>query len=169
MLDKALSILRDNRLMSIATLREDGWPQVTMVAYAHDGMRLYFVVSKRSQKFRNISADDRVSATIGRDVIDPVSIKGLSIAGHAKEVTDAAERDKAIDLLIASRPALKQLDRPDPHRAAVMAIDPDIVTVLDYSESYGNATMLERTEEGDYKSFSRADDWGYGSTFRPAD
>jgi hypothetical protein len=35
-----LSILDENRIMSLATLRANGWPQVTMVGYAHDDLAL---------------------------------------------------------------------------------------------------------------------------------
>ena len=31
----ALQILNDNRVMSIATVRPDGWPQTTIVGYAN--------------------------------------------------------------------------------------------------------------------------------------
>src|SRR5438270_3473952 len=41
---KAVDILNTYRLMAIATLRPDGWPQATMVSYANDGLLLYFVV-----------------------------------------------------------------------------------------------------------------------------
>ena len=40
---KILKVLEDNRIMSIATLRSDGWPQVTTVGFAHDGLTLYFL------------------------------------------------------------------------------------------------------------------------------
>ena len=33
---KAVDILDKYRLMAIATLRPDGWPQATMVSYAND-------------------------------------------------------------------------------------------------------------------------------------
>ena len=36
----AISILNSNRIMTIATVRPDGWPQTTMVGYANEGWRL---------------------------------------------------------------------------------------------------------------------------------
>ena len=77
---KAVDILEQNRLMALATVRADGWPQNTMVGYANDGLLLYFVISRQSQKFGNIQNDDRVSLVIGRDFHDPSTIKALSIA-----------------------------------------------------------------------------------------
>ena len=53
MKQKAVDILQENRLMAIATLRPDGWPQATMVSYANDDILIYFIVSRQSQKFAN--------------------------------------------------------------------------------------------------------------------
>lgn len=44
----ALQILNDNRIMSIATVRPDGWPQSTIVGYANEGWRLYFLIYRTS-------------------------------------------------------------------------------------------------------------------------
>lgn len=38
---KILTLLEQHRIMTIATLRPDGWPQATTVGYAHDGVTLY--------------------------------------------------------------------------------------------------------------------------------
>ncbi len=37
---KILMLLDQHRIMTIATLRPDGWPQATTVGYANDGMTL---------------------------------------------------------------------------------------------------------------------------------
>jgi nitroimidazol reductase NimA-like FMN-containing flavoprotein (pyridoxamine 5'-phosphate oxidase superfamily) len=58
MKEKAVSILDANRLMGLSTVRPDGWPQTTLVSYANDGILIYFVVSRQSQKFQNIAQDD---------------------------------------------------------------------------------------------------------------
>jgi len=36
-----LKLLRRHNIMSLATVRPDGFPQVTTVAYANDGLDLY--------------------------------------------------------------------------------------------------------------------------------
>ena len=60
---KILEILDQHRITSIATLRPDGWPQATTVGYASDGLTLYFLCGKDSQKASNLARDDRVSLT----------------------------------------------------------------------------------------------------------
>jgi general stress protein 26 len=39
---KIQAVLDGNRIMTIATLRPDGWPQATTVGFAGDGLTLYF-------------------------------------------------------------------------------------------------------------------------------
>ena len=56
----AVRILNANRIMSISTVRPDGWPQTTIVGYANRGFELLFMIYRSGQKFANIYKDDRV-------------------------------------------------------------------------------------------------------------
>jgi nitroimidazol reductase NimA-like FMN-containing flavoprotein (pyridoxamine 5'-phosphate oxidase superfamily) len=38
---KILALLDQHRIMRIATIRPDGWPQVTTVGYVNEGLDLY--------------------------------------------------------------------------------------------------------------------------------
>ena len=164
---KAIEILDQNRLMALATARPDGWPQNTMVGYANEGLLLYFVISRQSQKFVNIKKDDRVSLVIGRDFHDPATIKALSIAAHASEVTDANQRKQAITQLLERHPGLRRLEPPDPSHSAVMRAYPEIVTILDYSKGFGHADILTVSPGGVEMTPARDDDWGFGSVLKP--
>ena len=46
---KILELLDQHRVMTLATLRPDGWPQATTVGYANVGMTLYFLCAVDSQ------------------------------------------------------------------------------------------------------------------------
>lgn len=168
MIDKAVQILHDNRLMSLATIGADGWPHCSMVGFANDGLAIYFVVSRTSQKLADIGHDNRVALVIGRDVIDPSSIRGLSIRARAFEVEDLGERSRAIALLLERRPALKKLEPPNASHSALMIARPERVTVLDYSMGFGHADVLSVRPDGSVEpADERNHDWGYGSTFKP--
>lgn len=158
---KAVEILSQYRLMALATLRADGWPQATMVSYANDGLLLYFVISKKSQKYANIDRDSRVSIVIGRDFEDPAQIKALSIAANASEVRDRAQRDHAIELILKRHPALADLGGPDLGHSAVMRAYCSIVTILDYSKGFGHSDMLTVGPGGSEMTPARDDDWGF--------
>jgi len=158
---KAVDILNTYRLMAIATLRPDGWPQATMVSYANDGLLLYFVVSRASQKYANIERDSRVSIVVGRDFEDAAQIKALSIAANASEVRDPKQRERAIELILARRPNLAKLGRPDLEHSAVMRAYCSIVTILDYSKGFGHADLLTVGPGGAEMTPARDDDWGF--------
>jgi nitroimidazol reductase NimA-like FMN-containing flavoprotein (pyridoxamine 5'-phosphate oxidase superfamily) len=164
---KAMDILGQHRLMALATVRPDGWPQATMVSYANDGLLLYFVISRGSQKFANIENDDRVSIVIGQDFHDPSTITALSIAAHASEIRDAAQRKEAIRMLLERHPGLRKLERPKPSHSVVMRAYPAIVTILDYSKGFGHADVLTVSPGGVEMTPARDDDWGFGSELKP--
>jgi nitroimidazol reductase NimA-like FMN-containing flavoprotein (pyridoxamine 5'-phosphate oxidase superfamily) len=158
---KAVDLLNLHRLMTIATLRADGWPQATMVNYANDGLLLYFIISRRSQKYANIDRDSRVSIVIGHDFEDPSQIKALSIAANASEVRDPAQREHAIKLVLARHPQLAKLGGPDLNHSAVMRAYCSIVTILDYSKGFGHADLLTVGPGGPEMTPARDDDWGF--------
>src|SRR3954449_5658029 len=92
--EKILRLLDLHRIMTVATLRPDGWPQATTVGYVNEGLTLYFLCGLESQKATNLARDDRVSLTIDHDTPDLMAITGLSMAAHAQAVVNRAEADK---------------------------------------------------------------------------
>lgn len=46
---RILDLLDSQRIMTIATLRPDGWPQATTVGYANEGLTLWFLCGLQSQ------------------------------------------------------------------------------------------------------------------------
>ncbi|HVU29660.1 MAG TPA: pyridoxamine 5'-phosphate oxidase family protein [Sphingomicrobium sp.] len=168
MKDKAIDILGSNRLMAIATLRPDGWPQATMVSYANEDILIYFIISRESQKFANIERDDRVSIVIGEDVQDPSMIRSVSIAARASEVRDPKQKERAVKLLLERHPGLSRLERPEPGHSAVMRANPEIITILDYSKGFGHADLLTVGPGGlTQMTAARDDDWGFGRALKP--
>src|SRR3954469_10290950 len=73
------AILDGQRIMSVATLRPDGWPQATTVGYGNDGLSLYFLCGPDSQKAANLARDPRLSLTIDHDTPQMMEITGLTL------------------------------------------------------------------------------------------
>lgn len=168
MIEQVLEILRNNRLAAMATVDPDGWPHCTTVGIANDRARIYFVIARGSQKLIDIERDDRVSMAIGRDVIDPSSIRALAIKARASVVEDPAERKRALELLFDKRPALKKLDEPDDRHSAVMVAVPEEIRLLDYSKGYGHSTLLKLDPDGTVREAEdQHHDWGYGNNIPP--
>lgn len=139
---KILDILDQNRLVTVATLRPDGWPQATTVGYANDGLTLYFLCSPQSQKAHNLEKDDRVSLTIDHDTPDPMAITGLSMAARAALVKEPAEITKALRLLGAKYPEYASLPMPEPDAICVFRVAPMVISVLDYAKGFGHADLV---------------------------
>ena len=67
---KILEILAENRILTLATLRPDGWPQATTVGDANRGLTISFMTGKDTQKAKNLARDNRVSLTVDHDTQD---------------------------------------------------------------------------------------------------
>jgi nitroimidazol reductase NimA-like FMN-containing flavoprotein (pyridoxamine 5'-phosphate oxidase superfamily) len=150
-----VDLLNEHRIMTIATNREDGWPQATVVAYANDGVIIYCLISRDSQKWANIARDPRVSLAIARDYPQPLQIKGLSIAARAVEVTDPGEIEHVAQILLHRYPEYKVMPRPDPHTVPTLRLTPEIVSVLDYSKGFGHSDLV-RVSDNDLAEFVEA-------------
>jgi nitroimidazol reductase NimA-like FMN-containing flavoprotein (pyridoxamine 5'-phosphate oxidase superfamily) len=139
-----LKILADHRIMSLATLRPDGWPQVTTVGYASLGLTLYFLCALDSQKAANLARDGRVSLTIDHDTPDLMAITGLSMAARAERVTDPAEGARVLALMPQKYPATTTLPMPMPtaDHVAIFKLTPTVISVLDYTRGFGHSELV---------------------------
>jgi nitroimidazol reductase NimA-like FMN-containing flavoprotein (pyridoxamine 5'-phosphate oxidase superfamily) len=144
MKQKIIALLDQHRTMAIGALRPDGWPQVTAVGYSNDGLTIYFLCGKGSQKEANLSRDDRVSLAINNDPEQVMQITGLSMAARATRVTDEAEGRRALDLLFARYPQQEgfTLELPSPADVALFRLTPTVISVLDYSKGFAHTDLV---------------------------
>ena len=142
----AITILDSNRIMTIATVRPDGWPQATIVGYANQGFRLYFLIYRTSQKFGNISENNRVAITVAHEPAELRDIKAVYAGCVVQEVLDLAERSRAWNLLAQRHPNLTDLAPPERAEVATMAADCKHVSLLDYSQGLGHTETLTLTD-----------------------
>src|SRR6266705_2408722 len=129
---RILTLLDQHRIMTIATLRPDGWPQATTVGYVNEGLILYFLCGLDSQKAANLARDDRVSLTIDHDTPDLIAITGLSMAAHAQAVVDQAEAGKILRMLPLKYPEQVSLSvpMPTPEDVRIFRLTPTVISVL---------------------------------------
>ena len=142
-----LKLMNENRIMTVATNRPDGWPQATVVGYVNDGLTLYSFIGRTGQKFSNIARDNRVSITIGGDAPDPLQIKGLSLAARARPVEDRKEFERAGELFMKRYPEYASWPAPEPSLAPMMKFTPEIISVLDYTKGFGHSDLVNITRE----------------------
>jgi nitroimidazol reductase NimA-like FMN-containing flavoprotein (pyridoxamine 5'-phosphate oxidase superfamily) len=142
---KILKLLDQHRIITIATLRADGWPQATTVGYANDGLTLYFLCGLDSQKVANLARDDRVSLTIDHDTPQVMEITGLSMAARAQAVVDVSEGEQAMRMLMERYPQQNSLPFTSLPRFAevrVFRLIPSVISVLDYSKGFGHTDLV---------------------------
>jgi nitroimidazol reductase NimA-like FMN-containing flavoprotein (pyridoxamine 5'-phosphate oxidase superfamily) len=141
---KILKLLDEHRIMTVATLRPDGWPQATTVGYVNEGLTLWFLCGLDSQKAANLARDDRLSLTIDHDTPDIMAITGLSMAAHATPVSDRAEAEKVLRMLPSKYPEQKALPvaMPKPDDVRLFRVEPTMISVLDYSKGFGHSDLV---------------------------
>ena len=142
---KILKLLDTHRIMSLATLRPDGWPQATTVGYVNKGLTLYFLCGPDSQKAQNLAKDDRVSLTIDHDTPDIMAITGLSMAARARAVTDLAEVNELLQLLPKKYPeyTVAPIPMPKAEEVRVFRLTPVVISVLDYAKGFGHTDLVQ--------------------------
>jgi nitroimidazol reductase NimA-like FMN-containing flavoprotein (pyridoxamine 5'-phosphate oxidase superfamily) len=142
---KILALLDQHRIMTIATLRPDGWPQATTVGYVNEGLTLYFLCGVQSQKAANLARDDRVSLTIDHDTPEIMAITGLSMAARAQAVVDREEAMKVLRMLPLKYPEQKvplPMPMPGPEDVRIFRVTPTVISVLDYSKGFGHTDLV---------------------------
>ena len=159
--DNAVRILDAHRIMAISTVRPDGWPQTTIVGYANDGLQIYFIIFRSSQKFANIAHDDRVSIAVGEEPRDTHQLKAVYAGAHAVEVTDPKQAEQAWRLLVQRHPNLSHLQVPEKAETALMCANCKYLSVLDYSKGLGHSEAWTISAGGaTVPHFPRTDGWG---------
>jgi len=141
---KILALLDQHRIMTVATLRPDGWPQATTVGYANEGLTIYFLCGPQSQKAANLARDNRLSLTIDHDTPQVMEITGLSMAARAQPVSDPAEADKALGLLMRKYPeqASMPVPMPKPADVRIFRVTPSVISVLDYTQGFAHTDLV---------------------------
>lgn len=124
-------LLEHERLMSVATIRADGWPQVTTVGYVNEGLNLYFVTGRESQKLANLQADSRVSLAI-HSSIEVGGAVGVSMAARGSEVRDPAEVERLNRLMFARWPTVS-VYCPATSSIAIIRLKPELICAISAS------------------------------------
>jgi PPOX class probable F420-dependent enzyme len=137
-----LDLMKNHNILTLATLRDDGYPQANTVTYANDGLTIYFSTAQNSQKVKNIKNSNKVSLTIDRDYEDWNKIKGLSMAATAEILTDPDEIKKGMNCLVKKFPFLAKMPEPD-EPMVVVKLTPKVISVLNYEMGFGHSHLIE--------------------------
>lgn len=138
-----IAVLDEGKDLTLATLREDGYPQATTVGYASDGLAIWFGCSSQSQKAHNLARDDRISATVDLPYGDWTEIRGLSLGGRARRLTDEAEAARAgAAFLRKFAPQIGKHLASGAGDMALFQIEPEVISLLDYQKGFGHNELV---------------------------
>ena len=142
--DQIVAVIDAANDLTIATNREDGYPQATTVSFVNDGMAIYFGTWSQSQKAKNMIRDDRVSIAITDPYKTWTEIKGVSIGGRARRLTDQAELAKVGAIMFKKFPQIAEFAKTmQETEMAMFRIDPEVISLLDYTKGFGHTELLE--------------------------
>jgi general stress protein 26 len=141
--EEILSILKGASDMTIATLRPDGYPQVTTVSYLSDGLIIYFGCAAESQKAQNIACNDKVSLTVTLPYFSWEEIRGLSMGGRARPVTDPNEINSVSELMLRKFPQILRYALAGKKGVFLVRITPEVISVLDYRKGFGHTDLVK--------------------------
>ena len=144
-----LDILSEASDLTIATLREDGYPQATTVSYANDDLEIYFGTSAGSQKAKNLARNAKVSATVCLPYRDWGEIRGLSMSGKAERLTDPPHIARAEELLLRRfSQSIAQYASAPLDNVIFFRVRPEVISVLDYRKGFGHTDLVEFSSRG---------------------
>lgn len=137
-----LDLMDNHSILTLATVRSDGYPQATTLQYANQGLVLYFAADRNSRKIVNILLNDRVSVAIAREYADWRKIKGLSMAARARLLARPEEVAAALGMLAAKSPDYAHMLRPDDPNVVAVRVTPEWISIIDYATEFGHADLV---------------------------
>jgi len=140
---KILDALQSQHLMTLATIRPDGYPQATILNYINDGLTLYFATDAASQKVGNIKLNNKVSIAIASQTEDFYKLSGLSMSGVATRMQNSETAEEILLRQFRRLPQSKRFVPQDPGSLAVFSITPVVIALVDYASGFGKTYLVE--------------------------
>jgi uncharacterized pyridoxamine 5'-phosphate oxidase family protein len=141
-----LSVLQNAADMTIATVRQDGYPQATTVSYVSDGLAIYFGTAANSQKARNLARNPKVSLTINLPYTSWDDIRGVSIGGTAERITGLYEISRVGRLMFEKFPQIAKYVSGVTEEMALFRVTPQVISLLDYRQGFGHTEYATAPE-----------------------
>ncbi|WFD11918.1 pyridoxamine 5'-phosphate oxidase family protein [Tepidibacter hydrothermalis] len=143
MKNKIKKILESHELLRLATLDENGFPNVRSVDFANDiedESKIYFTTFKETNKVKELANNNKVYIVVDKSansIEELAKIQYIRGTGVATELDSLEEIQKAMGLLMTKYPFLKDLPG-DPSMMSLFRIDLKEVKVTDNSLGFGH-------------------------------
>jgi uncharacterized protein YhbP (UPF0306 family) len=140
---RILGVLQSQQLMTLATLRADGYPQASILNYIADDFTVYFATDAASQKVANIAFNNKVSVAIAVETEDFYKLSGLSMTGVARRILEKEVADEYSLRLFRRLPQSKRFVPADTQQLALFAVTPVVISLIDYAAGFGTTYLFE--------------------------
>ena len=148
MRNKIKKILESHDLLRLATLDENGFPNVRSVDFANDAedeSKIYFTTFKETNKVKELAKNNNVYIVVDKpanSIEELAKIQYIRATGLATELNSPEEIQKAMELLMTKYPFLKDLPG-DPSMMSLYRIDLKEVKVTDNSLGFGHVDTFK--------------------------
>lgn len=134
-----LDFLKRQSTLALATAGlADGRPQVAPLFFASDEhLNLYWISDPDSRHSRNITDWNDAAATVFTETWEYSAIKGVQIEGDAYDVTDQAERERALALYRAKFPFVNEKFDALIQESVIYVLRPRWVRWIDNERKFG--------------------------------
>jgi len=143
--ETVLEYIKQTRYATLATVREDGAPVLrAMGSFAPDGNNILFSTRKGAAKVQQIARNSSVSFFFQHENQKLETFKNVAVIGHAEEVTNDLEYQRAVGILGARNPRFKaRAERGELADTGIYLIRTTEIKYLDYARGIGAAAIQE--------------------------
>lgn len=122
-------LLGRERLLTLACIRPDHWPQATTLGYLSEGLNLYIRVARASHTFTNLLGDDRASIAVRTTGGGYGEGVGVTMTGRFHPVEDASEIGRLEAEMTRRYPDI-HLYCPSGQPSVVLKFTPHLITAV---------------------------------------
>lgn len=146
MKNKIKGILESHDLLRLATLDENGFPNVRSVDFAidqEDESSIYFTTFNNTNKVKELEKNNKVYLVVDKPastIEELAQIKYIRSTGEAFKIETPEEAQKAMGLLLNKYPFLKDLPG-DPSMMSLYKIKLNEVKITDNSLGFGHVDI----------------------------
>ena len=133
----AIEYIEQSKLGWLISVGEDKRPYIRpMGAFFNDGLDLYFLTAKKTEKVKQINANSIVTFYFENPEQTYDTFKSVAVSGEAVEVLEENEFKKAVDGISIRYPAIKDsVENGNIKDSSIYKINTNFIKAADYTKS----------------------------------
>lgn len=139
LLNTSIAYIENAKVGWLITVGENNRPYIRPIgAFSNDGINLYFLTRKDTNKVRHINANSTVTFYFENPNQPFETFKSVAVSGIASEVVDAKEFEKAAEGIAVRYPVIKEnIQNGKINDSAIYKIKVNFIKAADYAKKPG--------------------------------